>query len=315
MQNSQMQFKEVIVEMSHNCNISCQMCGFGFRYNPVKKKKFMSADNFCKIVDIFANNTSVLRLNGRGESTIHPDFTELLNWTHKKYPLLQLSIFTNASVSNESIINTLISCNVLTFISFDSVRKNILEKIRYGCKYETVIENISRLKNHKTRPFLIATLQKDNIDEIEDIGKFAFENNCSIIFNTIRSDDETTLSSFFNYVNENTGKISNAFDNTYALFEHSGLQCLIPDQIGGIAIHSQCRTTTHGSMMHCPAIDNELCILYDGTVTPCNMFNPYVYGNIFETKLDDIFFGKKRSNLKKLYKQHYYCKNCANLGV
>ena len=108
MQNSQMQFKEVIVEMSHNCNISCQMCGFGFRYNPVKKEKFMSADNFCKIVDIFANNTSVLRLNGRGESTIHPDFTELLNWTHKKYPLLQLSIFTNASVSNESINNQVI---------------------------------------------------------------------------------------------------------------------------------------------------------------------------------------------------------------
>jgi len=39
-------------------------------------------------------------------------------------------------------------------------------------------------------------------------------------------------------------------------------------------------TKTHGFLNHCPALDSELCILYNGDVTPCNMFNPYVYGNI-----------------------------------
>lgn len=310
-----MQFKEVIIEMSHNCNISCQMCGFGFRYNPVRKEKYMSADNFRRCVDIFADKTSVLRLNGRGESTIHPDFIELLRWTHEKYPSLQLSIFTNASFSNPAIMETLMACNTLIFISFDSVDRNTLEKIRYGCKYENIIENIKALQGYQNRPFLIATLQQDNIGEIEALGQFAFENNCSIIYNAVRSDDETALAGFFNYVQTNSLNISKAFDKVASLFEKSDLQCLIPDQIGGISIGSHGQTVTHGTMSHCPAIDNELCILYDGTVTPCNMFNPYVYGNLFDAELDEVLSGIRHSNFRKLYKKHYYCKNCANLGV
>lgn len=315
MQSSKMQFKEVIIEMSHNCNISCQMCGFGFRSNPVQNSKYMSPEKFRMLVDIFAERTTVLRLNGRGESTIHPNFTELLEWTHEKYPSLKLSIFTNASFENESVINTLINCNVLTFISFDSTNKNTLEKIRYGCKYEKIIANINKLKKHQTRPFLITTLQKDNIDEIEDLGQFALENQCSIIFNSVRSDDDTVLSDYYNYIRANEEKISNAFNNVATIYDGSGLQCLIPDQIGGIKINSNRQTITHGSLQHCPAIDNELCILYDGTVTPCNMFNPYAYGNLFESELDEILSNLRHSNFKKLYKQHYYCKNCANLGV
>lgn len=315
MQSTEMQFKEVIIEMSHNCNISCQMCGFGFRYNPIKNEKFMTAGNFRKCVDMFANRTSVLRLNGRGESTIHPDFVELIKWAHDKYPSLQLSIFTNASFGNASIIEVLMACNALVFISFDSVDKNVLEKIRFGCKYEKVIENINALKNYKNRPFLVATLQYDNICEIEALGRFAYENNCSLIFNVIRSDDETMLTNFFDYVKSHSETISKAFDNVAALFEKSDLQCLIPDQIGGIPIDSHGQTSTHGSMLHCPAIDNELCVLYDGTVTPCNMFNPYEYGNLFEIGLNGIMSGIRRANFKKLYKKHYYCKNCANLGV
>lgn len=315
MQSTEMQFKEVMLEMSHNCNISCQMCGFGFRYNPVKKEKYMPADKYRRYVDMFASKTAVLRLNGRGESTIHPDFKELLKWTHTKYPSLQLSLFTNASFNDPSLIDALIACNVLVFVSFDSTKKELLEKIRYGCRYETVLANIDRLGAHTTRPFIISTLQMDNITEIEDLGRFAFEKNCSIIFNSVRSDDESTIADYHDYVRNNVGTVAKAFNTIAEMYKNSGLQCLIPDQIGGIAINSMGNTTTHGSMGHCPALDNELCILYDGTVTPCNMFNPYVYGNLSESTLDEILAGVKYTSFKKLYKAHYYCKNCANLGV
>lgn len=310
-----MQFKEVMLEMSHNCNISCQMCGFGFRYNPVSKDKFMPAENYRRYVDMFAHKTSVLRLNGRGESTIHPNFKELLEWTHSKYPALQLSLFTNSSFNDPALIADLIACNVLVFVSFDSTKKDILEKIRFGCRYEQVLDNIDRLKAHQTRPFIICTLQMDNIEEIEALGHFAFEKNCSIIYNSVRSDDESAIADYHDYVRTHVERVAAAFNHVAGLYAGSGLQCLIPDQIGGIAINSRGNTTTHGSMGHCPAIDNELCILYDGTVTPCNMFNPYVYGNLSKSTLDEILSSVKYTNFKKLYKVHYYCKNCANLGV
>ena len=68
-------------------------------------------------------------------------------------------------------------------------------------------------------------------------------------------------------------------------------------------------------MNSCPALDKELCILYDGTATPCNMFNPYVYGNVFEQSLEEIWKGDARTNFLASHKDYYYCKNCANLGV
>ena len=315
MQSTEMQFKEVMLEMSHNCNISCQMCGFGFRYNPVSKEKFMPAENYRRYVDMFAGKTSVLRLNGRGESTIHPNFKELLEWTHAKYPALQLSLFTNASFNDPALIAELIACNVLIFVSFDSTKKDSLEKIRFGCRYEQVLDNIDQLKVHQTRPFIICTLQMDNIEEIEALGRFAFEKNCSIIYNSVRSDDESTIADYHDYVRTHLENVAAAFNRIAELYAGSGLQCLIPDQIGGIAINSKGNTTTHGSMGHCPAIDNELCILYDGNVTPCNMFNPYVYGNLSKSTLDEILSSVKYTNFKTLYKVHYSCKNCANLGV
>ena len=310
-----MQFKEVMIEMSHNCNISCQMCGFGFRYNPVKREKFMEANSYRKYVDMFAEKTERLRLNGRGESTIHPNFKELLEWTHGKYPSLQLSLFTNASFNNPTLVDALIACNVLAFVSFDSTKKELFEKIRFGCRYESVIANIDGLKTLPIRPFIIATLQLDNIGEIEELGRFAFEKNCSIIYNSVRSDNENTIVGYHNYVTNNVDAIVESFNTVSELYEDSDLQCLIPDQIGGIAINSKNNTMTHGSMRHCPALENELCILYDGTVTPCNMFNPYKYGNLSEDTLDNILTDVKYTNFKKLYKEHYYCKNCANLGI
>ena len=315
MQGAEMQFKEVMLEMSHNCNISCQMCGFGFRYNPVSKEKFMPAEDFRRYVDMFASKTALLRLNGRGESTIHPNFKELLEWVHSKYPSLQLSLFTNASFDDADLIDKLIKCNVLVFVSFDSVKKEVLEKIRFGSKYERVVGNIERLRVHKTRPFIICTLQLDNITEIQALGEFAFEHGCSIIYNSVRSDDEKTTAAYHKYVKDHVKSIAKSFSVIAEMYSESGLQCLIPDQIGGIAINSKGNTTTHGSMGHCPAIDNELCILYNGSVTPCNMFNPYVYGNLSDSSLDEIMAGVKYSNFKHLYKNHYYCKNCANLGV
>ena len=45
-----MQFKEIILEISHNCNLSCIMCGFGYKLNPPTSDKFMKKENVWKLV-------------------------------------------------------------------------------------------------------------------------------------------------------------------------------------------------------------------------------------------------------------------------
>jgi hypothetical protein len=71
---------------------------------------------------------------------------------------------------------------------------------------------------------------------------------------------------------------------------------------------------TCGTTSECPNIRTELCILYNGDVTPCNMFNPYVYGNINDNELDEILKGDKFNWFLKNHKSYYYCNNCACLN-
>ncbi|MBI3518081.1 MAG: SPASM domain-containing protein [Bacteroidetes bacterium] len=306
-------FEEIIVELSYNCNLSCTMCGFGKEVNPFSKSKFLPIDTYKTILHQIGDKTKTIRLNGRGESTIHPDFVEIVDYTKKTYPNLNINLFSNFSFNNKKILDSLIRNRVQLFVSMDSPEAGELSAIRKGAKYSLIESNIKSLKDLPNRPFIIFTIQEANIHRIYDMANFAFENNCHMLYNTIRRD--VGIETFVSAVNDNYSSITEQFERVNFLFKDSGLQCLCPDQLAGVGLENALPTKTHGSMNSCPALDKELCILYDGTATPCNMFNPYVYGNVFEQSLEEIWKGEARTEFLASYKDYYYCKNCANLGV
>lgn len=307
------EFEEIIVELSYNCNLSCTMCGFGKEVNPFSKSKFLPFETYKTILGQIGDATQTIRLNGRGESTIHPDFVEIVNYTKQTFPNLNINLFSNFSFSSKKILNCLIDNRVQLFVSMDSSEAEELTAIRKGAKFNLIESNIKSLTDLPNRPFIIFTIQEANVHRIYDIGNFAFNNNCQILYNTIRRDEG--IETFVDSVLENYSSISEQFEKVNSLYKNSGLQCLCPDQLAGIELESSMHTKTHGTMKSCPALDKELCILYDGTTTPCNMFNPYVYGNIFSQSLEEIWNGDQRLDFLASHKDHYYCKNCANLGV
>lgn len=307
------QFEEIIVELSYNCNLSCTMCGFGKEVNPFSKSKFLSFDTYKSILQQVGGITQTIRLNGRGESTIHPDFVEMVKLTRDLYPELKINLFSNFSFPGKNILKCLIENNIQLFISMDSSEPQELSGIRKGARFNLIESNIRQLSVLPNRPFIIFTIQEANIHRIFDIASFAYENRCHILYNTIRRDQG--IETFISSVKENYDSIIDQFDEVNKLYSGSELQCLSPDQLAGIPIKTTRSNKTHGSMNSCPALDKELCILYDGTVTPCNMFNPYSYGNIFTESLAEIWNGKKRLDFLTSHKEYYYCKNCANLGV
>ena len=298
-----MKFKEIIIELSHNCNLSCTMCGFGYKTNPISKEKFMSFEMFKSLTEKLAPQTETMRLNGRGESTIHPQFCEILNYLRTEYPKLNINLFSNMSAVNDEILHILINANVQLFISLDSTDKATLESIRVGANFEKIISNIEKLKIAEKRPFVVMTVQEKNLSKIQEMGKFALEHHCHIIYNTIRSDEIKYIQGFIDKVRANPQKIADDFIAIKSLYSKTDLQCLIPDQIAGIPLPLNIGCTTHGSMEKCPALESELCILYDGKVTPCNMFNPFVYGSLKNDSLESILKSAKRALFQKTYKQ------------
>jgi len=306
-------FEEIIVELSYNCNLSCSMCGFGKEVNPYRKSKFLTFENYKNILHQIGDKTKTIRLNGRGESTIHPDFVEILNYTKEKYPSVNINLFSNFSFNNKRILDALINNKVQLFISMDSSEAEELTAIRKGARFQFIEENIKRLNDLPNRPFIIFTIQETNIHRIYDIAKFAYDNNCRVLFNTIRRDEG--IEPFIEIVNEQNQNISAQFEKVTELYSTSTLQCLYPDQLAGIQLKVTKPTQTHGTMKSCPALDKELCIFYDGTTTPCNMFNPYVYGNIFKQSLEEIWNSPERLEFLTSHKSHNYCQNCSNLGM
>ena len=308
-----MEFEEIIIELSYNCNLSCAMCGFGKEVNPFSKSKFLTFKNYKNILQQIGNKAKTVRLNGRGESIIHPDFIDILNYTKEQYPNLNINLFSNFSFKNKRILEALINNKVQLFISMDSSKQEELIAIRKGANFQFIEENIKQLKDLENRPFIIFTIQEANIHRIFDIAKFAFDNNCQILYNTIRRDEG--IETFVNLVNKQSHSISEQFQKVTKLYSNSELQCLYPDQLAGIKLKVSTPTQTHGTMQRCPALDKELCVFYDGTTTPCNMFNPYVYGNIFKQTLSEIWNSPERLEFLTSHKSHYYCQNCANLGI
>jgi radical SAM protein with 4Fe4S-binding SPASM domain len=289
------------------------MCGFGKEANPVNKNKFMPFDRYKIIISQIGEKTNIVRLNGRGESTIHPKFVKILEYTKSKFSNIGINLFSNFSFNNSKIIKSLINNQVQLFLSIDSTTYQELSAIRKGANFMLIDKNIQQLHKLSNRPFIVFTIQEKNICRIFDIAQYAFKNNCQIIFNSVRRD--IGIETFIDVVNENYSLILEQFDKVNELYKSSQLQCLIPDQLAGVDLKVQKSIQTHGKMLKCPALDNELCILFDGTLTPCNMFNPYEYGNIFVQSLDEIWEGRRRIEFLDIHKNYYYCKNCANLGV
>ncbi|GAB5523042.1 MAG: hypothetical protein Roseis2KO_09140 [Roseivirga sp.] len=304
-------FQEVIIELSYNCNLSCAMCGFGKHVNPFSKDKFMSFEKYKEILSQFGDKANSIRLNGRGESTIHPQFIEIVNHTRQQFPHLGINLFSNFSFRNPTILNTLIKNQVQLFISLDSTEDGELQQLRRGAKLSYIENNLKGLESTTYRPFIIFTIQEDNLHRIYDIACFARSYNCHIIYNTIRRDEGIEL--FVEKVRLGKQHITSQLKEAISLYIDSELNCICPDQLAGEYLALELNTQTHGSLQTCPALQRELCILFDGTVTPCNMFNPYVYGNIFESSLTEIWKSEERLSFLDSHKDHPYCANCANL--
>jgi len=282
------------------------MCGYGKKNN--SPHKFMNFDEFLEVYNSIGSQARKVRLNGRGESTIHPQFKKIVN--HIGYNN-KMSLFTNGNYYDPEINDLMIKYDIELYFSMDSPNPILLEKIRRGVSFKQLNTNINQMRLKKTRPYIIFTLQELNIGEILPIAKYAISNECNLIYNVLRRDEGIEI--FQNLVLENKGEIIDKFSQVAKLYDDKQINVFIPDQVSGIKINSKDDKLTCGSLSICPNINKELCILYNGDVTPCNMFNPYVYGNIKENALEEILCGEKKEWFDKNHKEYYYCKNCACL--
>lgn len=168
--------KNIHIEISSKCNLSCCQCKL--TYDEYESKNFnLRFDDYKKIIDELdiekSVNYNILRLQGIGESSLHPDLNKMITYAKEKNIFKEISFITNLLGTNskeyikylENGLDTLI-------ISLDSINQETLNFIRTGTNIKKFIQNLCDISKYHFDKLSIATsVSKYTITELEEIAK------------------------------------------------------------------------------------------------------------------------------------------------
>ncbi len=130
--------KRIEIELSSTCNLRCIYCPRHFVDN---LNGYISLGLFKRLIDeVEPHPETILVLHRRGESLLHPDFIEIMNYIRGKFETVQLA--TNATLLDEERARAIIDS--ISFLSFSIDTPERFEKTRVPAKYEKVEYNIMR---------------------------------------------------------------------------------------------------------------------------------------------------------------------------
>lgn len=131
------------IELSATCNLKCPFC-FLQNKEYKNKNKFMKLSLAKEIIDtVYIYGVPALKFNWRGESTIHPEFSTILEYAKSKGTFFDLLVNTNGNYDDKAV-DGLMAANKVIF-SLDSFNLSTYEKMRKGGNLIKVLNNIEHL--------------------------------------------------------------------------------------------------------------------------------------------------------------------------
>jgi MoaA/NifB/PqqE/SkfB family radical SAM enzyme len=151
------------------CNINCVMCS---HKNIQLGHKELAPREFQRILQALPK-LKYVNFIGLGEPLANPHFFELLDLAASKK--IKVIITTNATLWNEANIKRIRDNIAQIIVSIDSPHKEGFESLRPGAKFESLIENLKRIKGLKKRIDLRiqAVLMQENIKDLPDLIELA----------------------------------------------------------------------------------------------------------------------------------------------
>jgi len=253
------------------------------------KKGYMDMKLFKEIIDKVSSSVYDINLSHRGESLLHPQFIEMIEYAKSKN--LHLRLNTNATLLTEEKSSQLIKSG-LDFISFsfDGFDKETYEKIRRGAKFNNTISNIINFLKIKR------DLKSSTPYTLLEV----------LAFPEVIKENVTQRQKFLNY------------------FKFLPLDKIeikpLHNWGGNLSLSSMNEKLSVGKGMKytpCTNIWYSLTILWDGSVSPCpqDWYNEFSLGNIKERSLSEIWNSEKmvyirRSISKGEFQKIKICREC-----
>lgn len=169
--------RSLTISLTEKCNLRCKMCSQSKKNN----RKELTTEQVNNIISIFPFLEKVLWVGG--EVFLYKGFEQLMDLAHK-YDIQQ-NITSNGLLITENYAKKIVDYGIELNLSIDSVNKKTYEFIREGANFDTLLNNVKRIKYYRDQRkinsslMINAVLSKWNFDTKDtffDILNFAKEN-------------------------------------------------------------------------------------------------------------------------------------------
>lgn len=305
----------IFIYVTEKCNLSCRYC---YVQQNIEQKKEMDIEtsvstcnyihdlikqeNIKKLYVVFYGGEPFLNLN------IVENITNTLNTLAKDRCKIYYRIITNGCFLNDKNIGLIQKLNIIPSISMDGP-KDVMLKTRTNAKeYESILQGIKKLKEHKIKYEISFTISQGNINcLVESIEYIINEIRPFSIRLNVPEFSENTKGFLSNDFFKKIGK---QMKHVLYLLANSRLECC---NLGYENFKNQ-----EPSFFPCSGCGKRLAILPDGTMSRCESFvtlEKHILGKL--DKHSKICFNEKEDKMW-LRRSGYYiddCKKCIALGL
>ena len=252
------------VELTSLCNYKCVMCP----NKELTKADFgnMEFELFKKIVDEAEEFAFDINLAHRGESLLHPQLLDMIEYAKGKKVFLRLH--TNGSLLSEELGRRIIQSGLdrISF-SFDGFDQQTYENIRVGGQFKRTVNNIIRFLE----------IKKETNSRTPD-----------------------TSIEVIDFHNQDPSETDRARKNFKKMFQGLPLDSLVIKELHNWAGETKKDIQTDIYSV-CPFPWNALVIFWDGLVLPCtqDFFGFLNMGNVKSSSLKEIWNNEKLVHLRK----------------
>lgn len=280
--------------LDRKCNLQCNNCittnttGFNNEYSIIEIIELV-------IDNLNIKNKNYIHFTG-GEPFLQIEkINKIINYINKEHDLeIEYSIYTNLTILNDNIIDTIKQNDIKIHTSIDGLEKEN-NAIRGGKTFQKVISNIDRLKRQSIKiNSITTTLKNENYEKISyEFIKFLKELKIeiwrlNIDYYGIETNPENIADTVFNLYKE-------AIKNKI--------------KVEGTWIYPFNNLITDNKNGFCPATKgNVISILPDGKINLCPYSNTYIGTNKDSfNQLEKRYIQLKKKQIEKNNKK---CKEC-----
>lgn len=166
--------RRFVFELTNACNLNCKMCG---RNSADFQPTWFQLD-WLNRFEPLAHLVEEVTLMGWGEPTVHPHFSDFLDWA---YRLGLRKYFCTNGMRLDKLFDDIFRTETdIIAVSMDGACAETNEEIRRGADFHKILQNISAITDYKAVhglefPYMnfVFTAMDQNLDELPDLVKLA----------------------------------------------------------------------------------------------------------------------------------------------